>query len=101
MFEGLPWGTLTPLTALLVVLLLVIRAIVTGRWRPKSAVDELLTVLRERLADRDETIREMRAANAALMEAVRTLTVQSDETLALGRATHAVVEALRDPGDDV
>lgn len=90
----LPWGTITPLGALVAMVVYLVRAVVSGKWIPKASQDTNLTILNERLVEKTEEIRELRKANGALMEAVRVLTEQSNETLELGRAAGAVIQAL-------
>lgn len=92
--EGLPWSTITPLGALIVVVLIVVRAVVTGKLIPEASQDRNLALQDHRLDDRDRQIAELSGANRALMEAVRLLTEQSNETLELGRTTHALIAAL-------
>lgn len=94
--EALPWGTITPLGALIVVVLIIVRAVVSGKMIPEASQERNLQLQENRLGDRDRQISELSGANRALMEAVRLLTEQSNETLELGRTTHRLIAALAD-----
>lgn len=94
MLAAVPWGTVTPLGALVVILVLLIRSVTDGKLVPGSLVEA-------RITDKDSTIERQSTQIDALLtaqkidaEAQAELRAQVTKLVASGQTTDAVLRAI-------
>jgi hypothetical protein len=86
-----PWGTLTLIVGIVT---MVVTGFVKGWIFTATSVEWQNKHLEARLADKDQVISELRAANQAHMETNKTNSASIKELVELARTTNAVLTAL-------